>query len=77
MTSADESSLRARPGDRLVVRGHHQGERQRDGEILEVLGDNGAPPYHVRWDDGHESEVFPGSDIFVEHLGETPGRHER
>ena len=37
MASSDESTLHARPGDRLVVRGHHQGEQQRDGEILKVL----------------------------------------
>lgn len=70
MASEDKSALQARPGDRLVVRGHHQGEPQRDGEILKVLGEHGAPPYLVRWSDGHESEVFPGSDIFVQHLGD-------
>jgi hypothetical protein len=69
MALADEPTLDARPGDRLVVRGHHQGEQQRDGEILKVLGNDGAPPYVVRWDDGHESEVFPGSDIFIQHTG--------
>jgi hypothetical protein len=37
-----------------------------------VLGEHGAPPYLVRWSDGHESEVFPGSDIFVHHLGDAP-----
>jgi len=63
--------LRAEPGDRLVVRGHRQGEPQRDAEVISVLGENGAPPYLVRWDDGHESEVFPGSDIFIQHLGES------
>jgi Domain of unknown function (DUF1918) len=51
------------------VRGHHQGEQQRDGEILKVLGEDGAPPYLVRWEDGHESEVFPGSDIYIQHFG--------
>ena len=71
MASQDKSALHARPGDRLVVRGHHQGEPQRDGEILKVLGGHGAPPYLVRWSDGHESEVFPGSDIFVQHLGDS------
>lgn len=71
MASADESRLRAAPGDRLVVRGHHQGELPRDGEILKVLGDNGAPPYLVRWSDGHESEVFPGSDMSVQHFGDS------
>jgi hypothetical protein len=55
----------------LVVRGHHQGEPVRDAEIVKVLGENGAPPYLVRWDDGHESEVFPGSDVFIQHLGES------
>jgi len=54
----------------LVVRGHHQGEPQRDAEILKVLGKDGAPPYLVRWEDGRESEVFPGSDTFIQHLGE-------
>jgi hypothetical protein len=71
MASDDASGFHAHPGDRLIVRGHHTGEAQRDGEILQVLGEHGAPPYVVRWsDDGHESEVFPGSDMFVEHLGD-------
>ena len=61
--------LRASPGDRLVVRGHYQGEPQRDGEILEALGEQGAPPFLVRWaDDGHVSEFFPSSDASVEHF---------
>ena len=64
----EHPTLHARPGDRLVVRGHHQGEPDRDGEILKVLGDSGAPPYFVRWEDGHESEVFPGSDMFIQHF---------
>jgi hypothetical protein len=71
MASADKSTRDARPGDRLVVKGHHTGEPDRDGEILKVLGERGAPPYLVRWSDGHESELFPGSDIFVQHLGDS------
>jgi hypothetical protein len=63
------SGMRAAPGDRLVIRGHRVGERLRDGEILEVLGEDGGPPYVVRWsDDGHVSRVFPGSDASVEHF---------
>ena len=62
------SALQARPGDRFIVRGHHIGEPERDGEILEVLGEQGAPPYRVRWEDGHTSEVFPGSDGYVQHF---------
>jgi Domain of unknown function (DUF1918) len=66
---ATTSPLKASPGDRLVIRGHHQGEPERDAEILEVLGKDGAPPYRVRWEDnGHVSEFFPGSDAYVQHF---------
>lgn len=65
---SERSALQARPGDRFIVRGHHLGEPERDGEILEVLGEHGAPPYRVRWEDGHTSEVFPGSDAYVQHF---------
>ena len=68
MPSGSHSQLSAEPGARLVVRCHHQGEVQRDGEILKVLSEEGAPPYMVRWEDGHEAEVFPGSDMYVQHL---------
>lgn len=60
--------MKAEAGDRLVVHGHRLGEPERDAEILEVLGDDGGPPFRVRWsDDGHESIFFPGSDASVEH----------
>jgi hypothetical protein len=61
------SELRATPGDRIVIKGHHVGEHERDGEVLEILGEEGAPPYVVRWEDGHTSEFFPSSDAYVEH----------
>lgn len=67
----NKTTLQARPGDRLVVRGHHQGELPRDAEVVKVFGKNGTPPYLVRWEDGHESEVFPGSDVFIQHLGHS------
>lgn len=64
-----DSVLKASPGDRLVVKGHQVGAHERDGEILEVRGEGGSPPYLVRWeDDGHVSEFFPGSDVHVQHL---------
>lgn len=60
--------MKAAVGDRIVIKGHHVGEHERDGEVLEVHGENGAPPYLVRWeDDGHESLFFPGPDATVEH----------
>jgi hypothetical protein len=60
--------LTAAVGDRLIIRGHRVGEPERDAEVIEVRGPDGAPPYLVRWStDGHESLLFPGSDAFVEH----------
>jgi hypothetical protein len=65
-----EHVLRASVGDRIVVRGHHVGEQARDGEVLEVLGEGGAPPYLVRWaKDGHVSRFYPSSDAHVEQVG--------
>lgn len=56
-------------GDRLVVRAGHVDGVDRDAEILEVHGADGAPPYVVRWSDsGHESLVFPGPDAYIQHF---------
>ncbi len=68
MDGKSEAGARVTPGDRIVIKGHHMGEHGRDGEIIEVLGDDG-PPYLVRWeDDGHVSEFFPSADAHVEHF---------
>jgi hypothetical protein len=63
--------MRAEVGDRLMVKSRHVGENPRDGEIIEVHGENGAPPYLVRWEDGHEGLFFPGPDTVVEHFPHT------
>ena len=57
----------AQVGDELTVKGRHQGDEDRHGEIIQVDGVNGAPPYVVRWRDGHQSVFFPSSDAEVEH----------
>jgi hypothetical protein len=63
-------------GDRLVVRSVHTDGPVRDGEILEVHGPDGTPPFVVRWSDtGHESLVFPGPDAYVEGFAETATGH--
>ncbi|MFD9622040.1 DUF1918 domain-containing protein [Streptomyces virginiae] len=36
------------------------GSAEHHVKVMEVLGTGGEPPYRVRYDDGHESEVFPG-----------------
>ncbi len=65
--------MQARVGDRIVIHGHRVGEPIRDGEVLEVHGPDGGPPFIVRWSDtGHETLFFPGSDATVEHLTHEP-----
>ncbi|MBI5105467.1 MAG: DUF1918 domain-containing protein [Solirubrobacterales bacterium] len=58
------STADARVGDRLETRGLH-GQAARSGEILEVVGEPGHHRYRVRWDDGHESIVFPADGVSV------------
>jgi hypothetical protein len=66
--------MKAQVGERLVVRGRRQGERDRDAEILEVRGPDGTPPFLVRWSDtGHTGLYFPSSDAFVAHDSSPAG----
>ena len=60
--------MHAVAGDRLVVHSHHIGEPERVGQIIEVHGAGGNPPFLVRWaDTEQEALVFPGPDASVEH----------
>lgn len=48
--------MRARVGDTLVV----SGSNARIGLIVRVVGQNGAPPYVIKWlADGHIAMVTP------------------
>jgi hypothetical protein len=53
------------PGATVEVTGHAVGEGRRTGEILEVQGTTEHPHFRVRWEDGHESTLFPGSDVHI------------
>lgn len=59
--------MHAAQGDRIIIRGKNVETPDRHGEIIEVRGADGAPPYLVRFSEGHESVVFPGSDFVIEH----------
>ncbi|MGA0568309.1 DUF1918 domain-containing protein [Rathayibacter sp. KR2-224] len=63
-------TVHASVGERIVIRGTTVETPDRHGEIVEVRGENGAPPYVVRFDDGRETLVFPGTDATVEHPGD-------
>jgi hypothetical protein len=57
--------MRAQVGDHLVVEARTDSQHKQEGEVVEVRGADGAPPYVVRWSDGHEGLVFPGPDAHV------------
>ncbi|WP_434424093.1 DUF1918 domain-containing protein [Nannocystis pusilla] len=37
------------------------------GEIVEILGPDGAPPYRVKFPNGHELVMNPSPDTIIEH----------
>ncbi len=63
--------MQATVGDQLLIENHRIGQPTRTGEVVEVRGEDGRPPYLVRWDDdGHTTLLFPGSDCIVKHLAD-------
>jgi hypothetical protein len=58
--------MQATVGDQLHVHGRTVGEHDRVGEIIEVRGEQGKPPYVVRFPGGQENLVFPGPDCVIE-----------
>lgn len=56
--------MHAEVGDKVVVHGRTVGSADRSGTVVEARGSEG--PYLVRFDDGHESLVFPGPDVSIE-----------
>lgn len=64
-------------GDLILIRGRTVGQRERRGTIVEARGDDGGPPYLVRWhddphDEPHEVLFFPGSDATVVARADDP-----
>ena len=60
-----EQSHHPQPGDVIAIHGHHVGEAERTGEVLEVLGESGHEHFRVRWEDGHESVFYPSNDAII------------
>jgi hypothetical protein len=60
--------MKAVVGDHIVVRSQHTGQTHRLGEIVEVHGPDGDPPYVVQWDNiDHPVLVVPGPDALIQH----------
>jgi uncharacterized protein DUF1918 len=54
------------PCDIVRTSGRRVGDAGRTGEIVAVLGEQDHEHYHVRWEDGHESILYPGEGVTVE-----------
>ncbi|MBC7300487.1 MAG: DUF1918 domain-containing protein [Nocardia sp.] len=54
--------MNAAVGDQLIVHGRTVGEPDQVFEIVEILGEDGTPPFRVRTDSGDEAIVAPGPD---------------
>lgn len=62
--------MHAQVHDRIIVLSQHEGEPNRDGEVLDVRGADGQPPYLIRWSDtGHEGLFFPEAGAVIHHAG--------
>jgi hypothetical protein len=69
--AAEVYEMRAMVGDKLHVHGRTVGMQEQFAEIVEVRGQDGEPPYLVRYPDGREGLVFPGPDSIVEPRSES------
>ena len=63
MTTA-QSRQQAQVGDGVEAPGL-PGKPTRCGEIVEVLGTTGREHYRVRWDDQHESVLYPADGVRI------------
>jgi carbamate kinase len=63
-----------RPGDWIVQSGRALDAPGRRGMILEVLGAPDHLHYRVRWDEEHESIVYPAGGVSFERPQSTPVR---
>ena len=57
--------MEATIGDKICIHGNTVGHADKHGEIIEVRGDRGEPPYVVRFPDGQERTIFPGPDAYI------------
>lgn len=59
--------MRATVGDRVIIHGRVVGATERAGEVIDVRGEGENPLLVVRYDDGHEAILSPGSDCEIRH----------
>ena len=61
----------ANVGDRIIVESSKVGQVRRSGEVVDVIKGSGGVHYRIRWEDGHETILYPSSDAHLEHAGSS------
>ena len=64
MATKQRKNRPVRVGDWIEARGLH-GQPSRRAEIIELLGSDPHQRYRVRWDETHESIVYPTDGIVI------------
>ena len=63
-TKHTTATSNAHVGDWIETHGLH-GQPARRGQIVELLGDQGHEHYRVRWDEQHESILYPADGVII------------
>ena len=61
-------------GDVVETGRRRVGEASRTGEVMEVLDTDDRAHYRVRWEDGHESLLYPGEGVTFRHPRRRPAK---
>ena len=64
LPTAQTMSSRAHVGDWIEARGIY-GQPPRRGQIIELLGRGHHARYRVRWDEKHESILYPADGVVI------------
>ena len=74
---AKGAQIDARAGDWLEARSIYGGPPRR-GQIVELIGNPIHRRFRVRWDEAHESFVYPSDGVCIRRAGAGPAlRHHR
>lgn len=63
--------MQAQVGDRVLIHGRTVGMPEHSGEVVEIRGSAEHPLLVVRYDDGHEAILSPGSDCEIRHAADA------
>jgi hypothetical protein len=65
--------MKAHVGDQLHMHGRVVGRAEHTAQIIEIReATAGQPIFVVRYEDGHQTMIYPGPDSVVEHRAECP-----